>query len=92
MAVEAHPHDRADVLLVGVGRVLGVDSATLRHDTPLALLGWDSLARVCLIDIIAADRESAVDVTALDRWLSDAATIGDLVAARDRVLAINGAS
>ncbi len=58
---------------VGVARVLGIDPATLRADTPLSSLGWDSLARVCWVDAVTEDG-----------WLSpadpvaQAATIGDL--------------
>jgi hypothetical protein len=35
-----------------VARVLGLDTATLRADTPLAPLGWDSLACICWTDAV----------------------------------------
>ena len=41
------------VVVASLGRVLGVDPAGIRDDTPLALLGWDALARVCLADLLA---------------------------------------
>lgn len=71
------------MLLEGVARVLAVDPAALRDDTPLALLGWDSLARACLVDLLAADADRDIDVAGLDRALADAATVGDLVVARE---------
>lgn len=40
---------------LAVARVLGVDASTLREDTPLASLGWDSLAGVCWGDVVADD-------------------------------------
>jgi hypothetical protein len=36
-----------------VARVLGLDVATVRADTPLAPLGWDSLACICWTDAVA---------------------------------------
>lgn len=52
-------------------RVLGVDGSVLRADTPLATLGWDSLAQICWADAMA---EAG--------WLcaahADAVTVGDL--------------
>lgn len=35
-----------------VARVLGLDSTTLRADTPLRSLGWDSLACICWSDAV----------------------------------------
>jgi hypothetical protein len=35
-----------------VARVLGIDPATLREDTPLPAIGWDSLARLCWTDAV----------------------------------------
>jgi hypothetical protein len=65
--------DPMDAAQAGVARVLGIDPATLRADTPLASLGWDSLARLCWADALAEDgwRSPADDV-------ARAATIADL--------------
>ena len=35
------------VARAAVARVLGIDESTLRADSPLVPLGWDSLACVC---------------------------------------------
>ncbi|MEY4170698.1 MAG: hypothetical protein RLZ94_1771 [Actinomycetota bacterium] len=35
-----------------VARVLGLDATTLRADTPLMSLGWDSLACICWSDAV----------------------------------------
>jgi len=35
-----------------VARVLGIDAKTLRADTPLVSLGWDSLACICWSDAV----------------------------------------
>jgi hypothetical protein len=35
-----------------VARVLGLDAETVRADTPLAPLGWDSLACICWADAV----------------------------------------
>ncbi len=53
-----------------VARVLGVEAATLRADTPLAPLGWDSLACVCWTDAVGdigwrTDAASAVRATSV---------------------------
>lgn len=40
------------VARAAVARVLGVDAAALRADTPLKPLGWDSLACVCWSDAV----------------------------------------
>lgn len=54
-------------------RVLGIDGGVVRADTPLAALGWDSLARICW--------EEAMDETG---WRCDVgstpSTVGDLAA------------
>lgn len=39
--------------LAAVARVLGIDAGGLRGDTPLAPLGWDSLAAICWHDAMA---------------------------------------
>ncbi len=61
-----------DVVGACVARVLGVDSAHLRRDTPLGPLGWDSLARVCLADALA---EAGLTCASLGR----AVTLGDVI-------------
>lgn len=43
----------ASVAQSAVARVLGIDSSTLRADTPLVPLGWDSLACVCWTDAVS---------------------------------------
>ena len=45
----------ADATRLAVARVLGIDPSTLREDTPLAALGWDSLARICWADAVAEE-------------------------------------
>lgn len=35
-----------------VARVLGIDATTMRADTPLVSLGWDSLACICWSDAV----------------------------------------
>ena len=58
--------------LAAVARVLGIDAGGLRGDTPLAPLGWDSLAAVCWQD--AMDQAGwSCDVTG-----RTAVTIADL--------------
>ncbi|MEX1211084.1 MAG: hypothetical protein WEA35_09475 [Candidatus Nanopelagicales bacterium] len=64
------------IVVASLGRVLGVDPAGIRDDTPLALLGWDALARVCLADLLA---ESGVLVSVPPGV--PAATVGDLIGA-----------
>jgi hypothetical protein len=49
--------------------ILGIDSDVLRDDTPLASIGWDDEAWLCL----------AATFTITDAEVSDAATFGDLV-------------
>ncbi len=59
---------------VGVARVLGIDPSTLRADTPLLSLGWDSLARICWVDVLAEDGwRSPADVVARATTLADLA-------------------
>ena len=60
----------------GVARVLGIDGRRLRPDTPLGLLGWDSLALLCLGDALA---DSGWHLDA--RRARSAATVADLTAA-----------
>jgi acyl carrier protein len=58
---------------MGVARVLGIDPSTLRADTPLSSLGWDSLARICWVDVVAEDGwRGPADL------ITRASTIGDL--------------
>lgn len=38
-----------------VARVLGIDSSTLRGDSPLVPLGWDSLACICWTDAVGQE-------------------------------------
>lgn len=66
-----------------VARVLGIEAATLRADTPLAPLGWDSLACVCWSDAVV-DAGWRSDSTAATR----ASSVADLAAC---VLAPDGA-
>ena len=40
------------VARAAVARVLGIDESTLRADSPLVPLGWDSLACVCWTDAV----------------------------------------
>ena len=62
----------SDVVVAALSRVLGVDGALLRQDTPLAPLGWDSLARICLADALA-------DAGWMYDNLARVRTVGDLV-------------
>lgn len=74
--------DAGPAAVAALGRVLGLEAALLRADTPLATLGWDSLARVCWED--AMD-----DLGWHCRAGTDAETVGDL--ARGCVLEVAGA-
>jgi hypothetical protein len=59
-------------VLAAVARVVGVDTAGIRRDTPLATIGWDSLARLCWEEAMAeAGWRCVVPATA--------STVGDLV-------------
>lgn len=64
------PHAMS-VVADAVSRVLGVDRSIVRPDTPLASLGWDSLARVCWEDAVAESGWSS-------RGAASAETVGDL--------------
>jgi len=65
---------RADAVDAGLRRVLGLSSATpVRADTPLPLLGVDSLALVCLGDALAEKGWHLDEVRA-----RDAQIVGDL--------------
>jgi hypothetical protein len=66
----------AESALASVARVLGVEASGLRSDTPLAPLGWDSLAAVCWQDAMA---EAGWITDA--RTVATAATIADLTRA-----------
>ena len=59
------------VARAAIARVLGVDPGILRRDTPLASLGWDSLARVCVEDALAESEWEC-------RTLAMAETVGDI--------------
>jgi hypothetical protein len=56
-----------------VARVLGIDATTLRADTPLVSLGWDSLACVCWSDAVGEAGWRSDSVAALR-----AASVADL--------------
>ncbi len=70
----AEPHQVGSVALAALERVLDVDSDAVRADTPLASLGWDSLARLCWEDAMA-ELGAAVELP------STVVTVGDLLAA-----------
>jgi len=55
-----------------VARVLGIEPSTLREDTPLLAVGWDSLARICWVDTVAEDG-----------WRADSAVAGRAVTVAD---------
>ena len=79
----AEPSLSGAIARAAVARVLGIEVAALRADTPLAPLGWDSLACVCWTDaVIEAGWRS--DSTSAAR----ASSVGDLAAC---VLAPDGA-
>jgi hypothetical protein len=63
----------AESALACVARVLGIDASGLRSDTPLAPLGWDSLAAACWQDAMA-EAGWPTDL----RAVSKAVTIADL--------------
>jgi hypothetical protein len=71
------PADSSDVVTTCLARVLGVDAALLRPDTPLIPLGWDSLARICLVDVLG-------EVGWECGSLATAATVGDVIDACPR--------
>jgi aryl carrier-like protein len=56
-----------------VARVLGIDATTLRADTPLVSLGWDSLACICWSDAVGEAGWRSDSVAALR-----AASVADL--------------
>jgi len=68
------PHQVA--VAAALGRVLGVNPQAIRPDSPLHLIGVDSLAVVCLVDDLAA-RGIFVD----ERQARAAHRVVDLVAA-----------
>ena len=43
------------VARAAVARVLGIEESTLRADSPLVPLGWDSLACVCWTDAVGQE-------------------------------------
>ena len=56
-----------------VARVLGIDATTLRADTPLVSLGWDSLTCICWSDAVGEAGWRSDSVAALR-----AASVADL--------------
>ena len=62
-----------------VARVLGIAASGLRADTPLAPLGWDSLAGMCWIDAMAEAGWSCDPIA-----VSRAACVGDLADSAER--------
>lgn len=62
-----------------VARVLGIDASGLRADTPLAPLGWDSLAGMCWIDAMSEAGWSCDPIA-----VSRAACVGDLADSAER--------
>lgn len=68
------PSAEPQVLLAraAVSRVLGIEESTLRADSPLVPLGWDSLACICWAD--AVDQEG---------WLSDSGAAARAVSVAD---------
>jgi hypothetical protein len=62
-----------------VARVLGIDASGLRADTPLAPLGWDSLAGMCWIDAMSEAGWSCDPIA-----VSRAACVGDLADCAER--------
>jgi hypothetical protein len=72
----AEPRLQGSAALAALARVLGVDLGVVRADTPLASLGWDSLARVCWEEAMADLGSSGTLASA-----TSVATVGDLVAA-----------
>ncbi|MEY3733715.1 MAG: hypothetical protein RL347_1074 [Actinomycetota bacterium] len=75
----AEPRLEGSAALASLARVLGVDPGVVRADTPLASLGWDSLARVCWEEAMAD-----VGYTGTLASAPPVATVGDLVAASSR--------
>lgn len=70
----AEPPQVGSVALAALERVLDVEPDSVRADTPLASLGWDSLARLCWEDVMA-EFGAAVELA------SPVVTVGDLIAA-----------
>ena len=71
--ISAEPRPEGSAALAALARVLGVDPGAVRADTPLASLGWDSLARVCW-------EEAMADLGCTGTLANSVATVGDLVA------------
>jgi hypothetical protein len=67
----SHGPQAMAVVADAVSRVLGVDRSIVRPDTPLASLGWDSLACVCWEDAVTESGWSS-------RGAASAVTVGDL--------------
>ncbi len=65
--------------LDAVARVLGIDASGLRADTPLAPLGWDSLAGMCWIDAMSEAGWSCDPIA-----VSRAVSVGDLADSAER--------
>lgn len=76
-AAESRELESARQAVMGsLGRVLGVDAADIRDDTPLVLLGWDALARLCLVDLLT---ESGISLNIPPG--TSLVTVGDLAGA-----------
>lgn len=57
------------VARAAVARVLGIEESTLRADSPLVPLGWDSLACICWTDAVVQEGWSS-DTGAASRAVS----------------------
>lgn len=66
------PAESSHEVATALARVIGVDSALLRSDTPLDSLGWDSLARICTADVLT---ELGWECSTL----AEALSVGDLI-------------
>ena len=69
-------------VLAAVARVLGIDAAGLRGDTPLAPLGWDSLAAVCWHDAMAAEGWGCDVAQGSPATIADLASMAYVIGAR----------
>lgn len=69
-----------DIVMAAAVRVLGVPS--IRPDTPLVSMGLDSVARLCIVDLVEdATREGGLRLVVDDRAVARAETCDSIAAA-----------
>ncbi len=81
------PGDALAVTATALARVLDVDPAVLRSDTPLTDIGCDPVAVLAFLDVLVEDHGLVPDTTddQVDAAIVGAATVGDLARIVDAV-------